>query len=73
MERAARLLAAGLFPGKQRIGIDRRSLPPALAVSHRVDGEMEARAGRARVARVADEGDDLTALDVLAFVEGPGA
>src|SRR3954468_22477088 len=65
MERAAALLAATLLPGKQRIGIDRRALPPALARSHRVDRHVEVRTGSAGVAGVAHASDHLAALDLL--------
>src|SRR6266496_1770646 len=62
-------LAAGLFPGKQRIGIDRGSVPPALASGHLVDREMEVRRGGVRVSGVSDARDHLPALDLLAFGE----
>src|SRR5690242_19373329 len=63
----ARLLARSLLPGKQRVWIDRRSLPPALAWSHRVDGEVEVRPRRACIARMPNPSDDLAALDLLAL------
>src|SRR4051794_32831276 len=69
MKRAGRALAVGLFPGKQRIGVDRRTLPPALARRHLVDREMEVGAGRAGVAGVADAGDDLSAPYLLPLGE----
>src|SRR5206468_10420271 len=65
----ARSLAARLFPGKQRVGIDRRAVPPALAGRHAVDGEMEVRPGRAGIAGMADAGDHLASLDLLPFGE----
>src|SRR6185369_226903 len=58
----ARLLAAHPFRGKKRIGIDRGSIPPALARCHRVDRKMEMRSRRARVSSMAHKGDDLAAL-----------
>src|SRR5690348_13514191 len=63
----ARALAAGLLSGKQRIGIDRRALPPALARIHRIDREVEMRTGRAGITSVADPCDDLAALHLLAL------
>src|SRR5438067_11056591 len=65
----ARSLAVGPFSGKQRIGVDGRPLPPTLAVAHRIDREMEVRARSAGVAGVADAGDYLPALDLLALGE----
>jgi len=41
MERAGRALPVRRFSGKQWIGIDRRALPPTLALLHAVDREME--------------------------------
>src|SRR3954451_12751620 len=69
MEELAGALAAGLFPGKQRIGVDRGAIPPTLARRHRVDGEMEVRTGRARIAGVTDAGDHLTAFHLLPLGE----
>src|SRR3954462_4888232 len=62
-------VAARLFPGKQRVGVDRSPVPPALARGHPVDREMEVRARCAGVAGMADLGDDLAALQLLAFVK----
>src|SRR4051795_10309570 len=61
----ARSLAAGLLSGKQRVRIDRRSVPPAIARAHDVDCEMEVRPRGACIAGVTDAGDDLAALDLL--------
>src|SRR4051794_30359992 len=60
-------LAAGPLSGKQRVWIDRGPIPPSLARSHAVDREMEVGPCGAGVAGVADAGNDLTALDLLAF------
>src|SRR5947209_14289923 len=60
-------LAGGLLPGKQRVRIDRRALPPALTRRHRVDRQVKVRAGGACVPCVPDPGDHLTALDLLSF------
>src|SRR3954469_14956252 len=62
-------LAAALFPGKQRVRIDGRSVPPALARRHRIDREMEVRAGGAGIAGMADAGDHLATLDLLTLGE----
>src|SRR4051794_12115881 len=62
-------LPASLFSGKQRIRIDRRAVPPALARRHRIDGEMQVRAVRTRVPGMAHERDHLPALDILAFMQ----
>src|SRR5213082_3018613 len=69
MEELAGALAAGLFPGKQRIGVDRSAVPPALARSHLVDREMEVRACRVRIAGMADTADHLAALNLLPLGE----
>src|SRR4029077_14515707 len=58
-------LAADLFSGKQRVWIDCGSVPPALSRRHRIDREVEVRARRAGIARMADAGDDLAALNLL--------
>src|SRR5437763_1063787 len=63
----ARALAAGLLPGKQRVRIDRRAVPPAIVWAHAVDREMEMRSGGARVSGMADASDDLAALHLLPF------
>src|SRR3569623_167542 len=69
--RLAAPLAVGLFPGKQRVRIDRRAVPPALSRCHAVHREVEVRAGSARVAGMAYPADHLPALDLLALVQ-PG-
>src|SRR6476469_3096718 len=60
-------LAAGLFPGKHGVWIDRRALPPALTGSHRIDGHVKVRTGSACIAGVADTADDLATLHLLAL------
>src|SRR3569833_2311067 len=67
--RLAAPLAVGLFPGKQRVRIDRRAVPPALAGRHAVHREVKVRAGSACVAGMADAPDHLTALDLLPLVQ----
>src|SRR6478735_4863041 len=62
-------LARGPFPGKQRVGIDRRPLPPALPLPHRVNGEMEVWAGGACIAGVPDAADHLASLHLLTFMQ----
>src|SRR3954447_8565779 len=62
-------LAAGLFPGKQGVRIDGGAVPPALARRHRIDREMEVRAGGAGIAGMADAGDHLATLDLLTLGE----
>src|SRR5947209_3424169 len=69
MEELAGALAAGLFPGKQRIGVDRSAVPPTLARRHHVDREMKVRAGGVRIAGMADASDDLAALHLLPLGE----
>src|SRR5438105_14274449 len=69
MEELAGALAAGLFPGKQRIGVDRSAVPPALARSHLVDREMEVRARRVGIAAMADAADHLAAPHLLPLVQ----
>src|SRR3954447_16360961 len=58
-------LAAALFPGKQRVRIDGRSVPPAFARRHRIDREMEVRACGAGIAGMADAGNHLSTLHLL--------
>src|SRR4051812_2999167 len=58
----ARLLAARPFRGKERIRIDRRPIPPALARRHRVDREMEVRAGGTSISAMAYTRDHLATL-----------
>src|SRR6185369_7261840 len=62
-------LAGAPVSGKQRVGIDRRPMPPALTGSHGVDREMEVRAGRTRVAGMPDLSNYLAALQLLPFVQ----
>src|SRR5687767_12949150 len=64
-------LALGLLSGKQRIGIDRRTLVPLVAGAHAVDREMEVRSGLAGIAGLADKADQVAALDPLALLQ-PG-
>src|SRR5206468_6456718 len=63
----ARSLAARLFPGKQRVWVDRRAVPPALAGRHAVDRKVQVRPGRARIPGMPDAGDHLAALHLLPF------
>src|SRR3954468_8897993 len=69
MKEPARALAAGLFPGKQGIRIDRRTVPPMLAGRHLVDREMQVRTGRASISGMPDLGNHLAALDLLPFMK----
>src|SRR5438105_15814112 len=69
MEELAGALAAGLFPGKQRIGVDRSAVPPALAWRHLVDCEMEVRARRVGIAGMADAADHFAAPHLLTLVQ----
>src|SRR5436309_13420788 len=65
----ARSLAARLFPGKQRVWVDWRPLPPALSGRHRIDREVKMRSRSAGIAGMADAGDHLAALHLRPFGE----
>src|SRR5258705_3013231 len=67
-----RRLAAGPLSGKQRVRVDRRAVPPAIAWAHLIDREMEVRSGGAGVTAMADAGDHLPALELLALVKPGG-
>src|SRR3569623_2570227 len=67
--RLAAPLAVGLFPGKQRVRIDRRAVPPPLAGRHAVHREVKVRVGSACVAGVAHPADHLPTLDLLPLVQ----
>src|SRR5687768_3120473 len=69
LEDCGAALATRPAPGKERVGIDRRALPPALVGAHAVDGEMEVRAFRIGVAGAADTPDRVAAGEALAFAQ----
>src|ERR1041384_6861607 len=62
-----RLLAAAGVSGKQRVGIDRPALIPALTGGHPVDREMQMRPGGIGVAGAADPADRIAAPQPLAL------
>src|SRR5690242_13616954 len=65
-------LTVGHRSRKQRVGIDRLALPPAIAGSHERQAEMKVKDAGRRIAAVADISQHIAGIDSLSLVHARG-